>query len=185
LLVSVTVCLPAFIHGRHGPGNLSDWHLRQSSWKISHQLSAKGQITGVTRQHHCHMCLGNEHTNWQSSIKTGSRATVEANQTKCAIVRCNQRRKEVTSSWRDGVRSIRERGDCAWETTTGKSGDARGICVDWANISADAEGTWELMERGGEWISATTRDDAKLLLSKTDVFPAEVGDAGTWLDTEG
>jgi len=61
------------------------------------------------------------------------------------------------------------------------SGDARGICVDWANGGADAEGTWELMERGGEWISATTCDDAKLLSSKTEVSPAEEGDIGRWL----
>jgi len=77
---------------------------------------------------------------------------------------------------------MRDKGDCAWETMTGISGDARGICVDWANGGADNEGSCELTERGGEWMSATTtRDDAKLLASKTDVSPANDGDAGTWL----
>jgi len=58
------------------------------------------------------------------------------------------------------------------------SEDARGICEDCARGCADVEGIWELMERGGWWISAISCDDTKLRSSKTDVSPAEEGDAG-------
>jgi len=64
--------LPVLIDGCHGSGNFYDWHLlclRQGSWIVDDQLTAKSRITGMTRQRHGHMCLINKHSHGQSSIK--------------------------------------------------------------------------------------------------------------------